>query len=60
MRVKRASTTTKKKEKEKKGRFQTLGHIGLKKFFSKYGHAVYCWKALGELNNFYKKTIGQI
>ena len=27
-------------------------------FFSKYGHAVYHSKALEELNNFYKRTIG--
>ena len=22
------------------------------------GHAIYCWKALEELNNFYKRTLG--
>ena len=27
-------------------------------FFSKYGHAVYHWKALEELNDFHKRTIG--
>ena len=27
-------------------------------FFAKYGHAVYHWKALEELNNFYERTIG--
>ena len=40
------------------GRFQTPNHIGLKNSFSKYGQAIYHWKALEELNNFYKKTIG--
>ena len=36
-------------------RFWTLGHTELKIFFPKYGHAVYNWKALEELNNFYNE-----
>ena len=50
MRVHTASATTEKR----KWWILNPRPIGLKMFFSKYGHAVYHWKVLEELNNFYK------
>ena len=39
--------------------FEPWALQGWKKVFSKYGRAVYHWKALEELNNFFKRTTGQ-
>ena len=45
-------------KKTQNGGFQASGPIGMKKA-SKYGEAIFCWKALKQLNNFYERTIGQ-
>ena len=44
---------------KRKWQILKLGPQRVERSSSKYGHAIYCWKAPEERNNFDKRTIGQ-